>query len=244
MHLPTHDDVLAAAERIAPLVVRTPMLRNAALDAHTGGTILLKPEPLQRTGSFKYRGASNALRRLSPERVASGIVAHSSGNHGQAVACAAAALGARATIFMPADAPRVKVEGTAAWGATIERYDRVHDDRVALTAAFAQRTGATLIPPFEHPDVIAGQGTAALELERDAAGAGLALDDRLVGTGGGGLGAGSALALAGASPATRIWSVEPRDWDDTARSLASGHRESNGGHGSHLCDALLSPQPG
>ncbi len=244
MRLPTHDDVLSAADRIGPFVVRTPMLRNAALDAATGGTILIKPEPLQRTGSFKLRGATNALRRLAPDQLRHGIVAHSSGNHGQAVACAAAALGADATIFMPADAPRVKVEGTAAWGARIERYDRLRDDRAAITAAFAARTGATLIPPFEHPDVIAGQGTAALELAHDAAAAGFALDDFLACTGGGGLVAGSALALHGAAPATRVWAVEPEGWDDTARSLASGTRERNGGQASQLCDALLSPQPG
>lgn len=244
MRLPTHADVLAAADRIAPFIVHTPMLRATALDRQTGGTILVKPEPLQRTGSFKLRGATNAVRSLTPQRLGSGIVAHSSGNHGQAVACAAAAVGARATIFMPADAPQVKVEGTASWGATIRRYDRVRDDRAAMTAAFAEETGAALIPPFEHPDVIAGQGTAALELARDAAAAGLMMDDLLVCTGGGGLVAGSALALEGGSPATRVWAVEPDGWDDTSRSLASGQRERNSGQASHLCDALLSLQPG
>ncbi len=242
--LPTHADVLQAATRIAPHVVRTPMLRNARLDALTGGTILIKPEPLQKTGSFKLRGATNAIRQLDQAALARGVVAHSSGNHGQAVACAAAAVGARATIFMPEDAPRAKVDGTLGWGAEIVRYDRLRDDRAAMTRAFAERTGAALVPPFDHPHVIAGQGTSALELCQDAATAGLAMDALLVCTGGGGLIAGCALALEEVSNATAIWAVEPQGWDDTTRSLASGHRETNPPGGSLLCDSLLSPQPG
>ncbi len=242
MHLPTHADVLAARERIAAHVVRTPTLRHARLDALTGGTILVKAEPLQRTGSFKLRGASNAIRLLDAEARARGIVTHSSGNHGQAVACAAAAVGARATVFMPADAPAIKRAGTEAWGAEIVAYDRAHDDREALSAAFARRTGASLIPPYDHPQVIAGQGTLALELAEDAAAAGLAMDAVLVCTGGGGLVSGCALALEGT--ATQVWAVEPEGSDDTARSLASGQRERNPPGGSTLCDALLSPQPG
>ena len=178
--LPTHDDVLAARVRIAPHVVRTPMLRHRMLDDATGGIILIKPEPLQRTGSFKFRGATNAIRRLSEADRRAGVVTHSSGNHGQAAACAAAAVGARATIFMPADAPRIKVESTRAWGADIIHYDRLTDDREALSQAFATRTGAILVPPFDHEDVIAGQGTLALELAEDAAAAGLTMDAMLV----------------------------------------------------------------
>ena len=242
MPLPTHADVLAARERIAPHVVRTPMLRNARLDALTGGTVLIKAEPLQRTGSFKLRGATNAIRQLDAQARARGIVTHSSGNHGQAVACAAAAVGARATVFMPADAPAIKRAGAEAWGAEIIAYDRARDDREALSAAFAARTGAALVPPFDHPHVMAGQGTLALELAEDAAAAGLAMDDVLVCTGGGGLIAGCALALEGT--ATRVWAVEPEGADDTARSLASGRRERNAPGGSALCDALLAPQPG
>ncbi len=198
--LPTHEDVLAARDRLAGRVVRTPMLRNALLDARTGATVLVKPEPLQRTGSFKLRGATNATLKLSPAQRAAGLVTHSSGNHGQAVACAAAALGLGATVFMPADAPAVKVESTLRWGAEIIHYDRLTEDREALSAAFAARTGATVVPPYEHPDVIAGQGTAALELAEDASAAGLTLDALLVCTGGGGLVGGSALAMEGASP--------------------------------------------
>lgn len=240
--LPTHADVVAARERIAPHIVRTPMLRSARLDALTGATLLVKPEPLQRTGSFKLRGATNAIRQLDAAALGRGVVAHSSGNHGQAVACAAATIGTAATVFMPADAPAIKRAGTASWGAEIIAYDRARDDREALSAAFAQRTGATVVPPFDHPQVIAGQGTLALELAEDAAAAGLALDDLLVGASGGGLIAGCALALEG-SP-TRVWVVEPAGADDTARSLASGRRERNAPGGSGLCDSLLSPQPG
>ncbi len=244
MQLPTPDDVAAAARRIAGRVVRTPMLRNPVLDERSGGAILLKPECLQRTGSFKLRGATHAAMRLEPAQVRGGIVTHSSGNHGQAVACAAAAVGARATVFMPADAPRVKVESTRRWGAEIIPFDRLRDDRAALAAGFAERTGAALVPPFEHPDVIAGQGTLALELAEDAAAAGLTMDAMLVCTGGGGMVAGCALGLAQASPGTAVYAVEPEGADDTVRSLASGRREANPPGGSQLCDALLSASPG
>jgi len=244
MNLPTHDDVQAARARLAGHIVRTPMLRHPLLDQITGGTILLKPEPLQRTGSFKLRGATNALLKLSEADRRAGVVTHSSGNHGQATACAAAAIGAKATVFMPADAPRIKVESTKRWGADVIHYDRVSDDRDALARDFVARTGAVLVPPFEHADVIAGQGTLALELAADAADAGLAMDALLVNTGGGGLVAGCALAIEGASPSTRVFSVEPADWDDTARSLASGTRVANTPGGSTLCDSLLFKMPG
>ena len=241
--LPTPDDVDAAARRLQGRIVHTPMLRNAHLDALTGGVILIKPECLQRTGSFKFRGALNATLQLGPAPSA-GVVAYSSGNHGQALACAAAGLGMAAHVFMPADAPRVKVDSTRRWGAEVIPYDRITDDRAALSAAYAARTGAALIPPFDHPDVIAGQGTLALELAGDAAEAGLTLDTLLVCTGGGGMVAGCALAMERASPGTSIVAVEPEGADDTARSLASGQRETNPPGGSTLCDALLSATPG
>ena len=244
MDLPTYQDVLDASHRIAGRVVRTPMLRNTLLDERSGATVLVKPEPLQRTGSFKFRGATNATLKLTQAQRDAGLVTHSSGNHGQAVACAAAGVGARATVFMPADAPGIKVESTRRWGAEIIHYDRVRDDREALSAGFAARTGASLVPPFDHPDVIAGQGTLALELAEDAAAAGLTLDSLLVCTGGGGLIGGCALAMSGASPGTKVMAVEPEGWDDTGRSLAEGHRVSNPPGGSMLCDALLAPTPG
>jgi threonine dehydratase len=241
---PAPPDVVHAAARIAGHVVRTPMLRNTALDRATGGTILVKPEILQRTGSFKLRGATNALLRLTQEQRAAGIVTYSSGNHGQGIACAAAALGVAATIVMPADAPAIKRDATAAWGANIVTYDRLRDDREAIGQKIQAETGATLIPPYDHPDVIAGQGTLALELAADAKEAGLILDSLLVPAGGGGLVAGCALALAAVSPATKIYAVEPQGWDDTGRSLVSGQRETNDMQGSKLCDALLAPAPG
>jgi threonine dehydratase len=244
MELPSFDDVAAARARLARHIVRTPLLRSPALDALTGGTILLKPEPLQRTGSFKLRGATNAVLQLSPEARRAGVVTHSSGNHGQAVACAAAAEGVKATVFMPADAPRIKQESTAAWGAEIRHYDRVRDDREALSRSFAAATGRTVVPPYDHPHVMAGQGTAALELIEDARAAGLTMDALLVCTGGGGLIAGCALAVEGASPGTEIYCVEPEGWDDTARSLAAGARVRNAAGGSMLCDSLLAAMPG
>ncbi|HYZ63645.1 MAG TPA: threonine/serine dehydratase [Acetobacteraceae bacterium] len=244
MQIPTHEDVVAAAGRLAGHVVRTPMLRNPVLDQITGGTILIKPETLQRTGSFKLRGATNAALQLSERERRAGVVTHSSGNHGQALACAAAQVGAKATIFMPEDAPLVKVESTRRWGAEIVHYDRVRDDRDAMARAHAARTGAALIPPFDHPHVIAGQGTLALELVQDAGAAGLTLDAMLASTGGGGLIAGCALAFEGASPGTEVYAVEPEGADDTVRSLKSGVREGNPPGGSQLCDALLSKMPG
>jgi threonine dehydratase len=220
------------------------MLRNAALDRLTGGAILIKPEVLQRTGSFKLRGATNALRRLPPDQLRRGVVAYSSGNHAQAIACAAHALGAPATIVMPSDAPAIKRAHTQAWGATIIAYDRATEDRGAIAARIVAETGAALIPPFEHPDVIAGQGTLALELAEDAAAAGLTMDSMLVCCGGGGLIAGCALAMADVSPATKLYAVEPEGWDDTARSLRAGERLANDMRGDTLCDALLTPTPG
>lgn len=241
---PTAADVVTAQARLQGHIVRTPLLRNPVLDQVTGGTILLKPECLQRTGSFKLRGATNAVLQLDAAQRRGGVVAHSSGNHGQAVAHAAAAAGIAATIFMPADAPAVKVESTRRWGAEIIHFDRMTEDRQALATAFAARMGATLIPPYDHPHVIAGQGTLALELVADAREAGLALDALLVCTGGGGMVAGCALAVEHAAPRAAVLAVEPEGFDDTARSLRSGRIEGNAPGGSTLCDALLSPSPG
>jgi threonine dehydratase len=244
MNLPSPADVLAARDRLARQIVRTPTLRSPWLDEQTGGTLLIKAEPLQRTGSFKLRGATNALSLLQDGQRTRGVVTYSSGNHGQAIACAAARLGMRATIVMPADAPAIKREATARWGAEIVSYDRKSEDREAIGQAIVAETGACLIPPYDHPDVIAGQGTLGLELTEDAAAWGLTLDSLLVCTGGGGLIAGCALAFEAVSPATRIFAVEPAGSDDTARSLAAGERLANDGTGSGLCDSLLSPMPG
>jgi len=241
---PNAADVQRARLRISPHIVRTPMLRNAALDRLTGGQILIKPEVLQCTGSFKLRGATNALMQLDAAQLARGVVAYSSGNHAQAIACAAHFLSAPATIVMPSDAPAIKRLHTEAWGAKIIQYDRVTEDREEIAKRVVAETGAALIPPYEHPHVIAGQGTLALELAEDAAAAHLAMDAFLVCTGGGGLLAGCALALSDFSPRSKIYSAEPAGWDDTARSLKSGIRERNDMQGSKFCDALLTPTPG
>ena len=244
MQPPSALDVLQAGMRLNGHIVRTPMLRSPVLDEMTGGTVLLKPECLQRTGSFKLRGATNAVLQLDAAQRAAGVVAFSSGNHGQALACAAAMAGVAATVFMPADAPAVKVESTRRWGAEVVLYDRARDDRLALAAAHAARTGAVLVPPYDDPHVIAGQGTLGLELATDALLAGLAMDALLVCTGGGGMVAGCALAMEHASPGTAVLAVEPEGSDDTARSLRSGRIEGNAPGGSTFCDSLLSAAPG
>jgi len=238
---PAFADVLAAAARIAPHIRRTPVMTHPALDAAAGARVYVKPEPLQRTGSFKLRGATNALMLIPEGARASGVVTHSSGNHGQAIACAASMLGMPALIAMPADAPAVKVDATRRWGAEITLFDRHGTDRHALAARLAAERGAAHIPPFDHADVIAGQGTLALELLEDA---GEALDALAVCTGGGGLLAGCALVMAEQAPDAQVWAVEPEGWDDYGRSLRAGARLENDGQGDGLCDALLSKAPG
>ncbi len=233
---PAFADVRAAADRLEGRIRRTPLLRHRALDEAAGCAVWVKPETLQVTGSFKLRGATNALLALRPDSV----VTHSSGNHGQAVACAAAALGIPALVAMPADAPAVKVAATRAWGAEIHPFDRHGVDRDALAAELARGRGALVVPPFDMAEVIAGQGTAVLEAleEMDAP------EHILVCTGGGGLLAGSALAAEAMAPGARLWAVEPEGWDDYGRSLRAGRRLANDGAGDGLCDALLSRMPG
>lgn len=242
--LPNFDDVRAAAARLAGRIIRTPLLRHRVLDDITGATVLVKPEPLQRTGSFKFRGATNATLLMSPQARQGGIATHSSGNHAQGCAAAAHLLGMKATIAMPSDAPAIKVEATRRWGAEVIPFDRHNTDRDALAARLAAERGATLIPPFDHPHVIAGQGTVALELIEDAQAQGLTIDSFAVCTGGGGLTAGCVLAFEALAPNAEAYAVEPEGWDDTARSLAAGRRLAVETPGSGLCDALLSKQPG
>jgi threonine dehydratase len=242
--LPTFQDSLAARARCGDRVRRTPLLRSAMLDRAVGGTVLLKAEPLQHTGSFKLRGAMNAVLSLVEGGHAGGIVAFSSGNHAQATAYAAAAAGLPATIFMPADAPAIKTRATKGWGATVVPFDRVADDREALARAEAERTGAALIPPYDDPRIIAGQGTCGLELAEDAAAMGLAPDALLVPVSGGGLVAGCTLAMEEMAPGCAVYAVEPEGRDDHRRSLLSGERQANGAGGSVLCDGLMSPAPG
>ncbi|GAA4968614.1 threonine dehydratase [Nonomuraea thailandensis] len=218
----TLDDVRDAAARLKGVAHRTPVLRSRTLDGLAGAEVFLKCENLQRVGAFKFRGAYNAVSRLAPERLAKGVAAYSSGNHAQAVALAARELGSSAVIVMPEDTPRSKREATAGYGAEVVTYDRYTGDRVAIGEALAAERGLALIPPYEHPHVIAGQGTAALELIEEAG----ELDGLLVPVGGGGLIAGSATAAKGLLPGARVIGVEPEAGDDTRRSLAAGERVS------------------
>ncbi|MCH8491320.1 MAG: threonine/serine dehydratase [Oceanicaulis sp.] len=242
--LPDFADVRAAAARLAGHAVRTPLLSCPALDVLTGGRVLLKAEPLQRTGSFKFRGAWSAMSKLDAEERARGVVAFSSGNHAQGVAEAARLLGMSATIVMPSDAPGIKQRGVIARGAQLRLYDRDTESREAIAAEISAETGATIIPAFDHPDGIAGQGTAGLEIFETLSEEGLTADRRICGVGGGGLIGGINLAAGALSPETQVWGVEPEGFDDTARSLASGRRESNARRSGSLCDALLSERPG
>jgi threonine dehydratase len=236
--------VRAAAARLAGHARRTPLLGATPLDELTGGRILLKVETLQHVGSFKFRGAYNRLAQLDAAQRRFGVVAFSSGNHAQGVACAARLLGVPATIVMPADAPRVKMRNTLALGAEVVTYDRLRESREQIAARLANERGAVLVPSFDDPDIIAGQGTVGLEIAEQAAELGLALDDVIVCTSGGGLVAGTALAIRALSPATRVWTAEPEGHDDHRRSLASGRRESNAPGTRSICDALLAPEPG
>ncbi|MBU8552397.1 threo-3-hydroxy-L-aspartate ammonia-lyase [Streptomyces rochei] len=216
----TFVDVRDAAARLDGVAHRTPVLTSRALDALVGAETFVKCENFQRVGAFKFRGAYNAASRLSAGQLAKGITAYSSGNHAQAVALAARELGTTAVVLMPEDAPRAKREATAGYGAEIVTYDRYTQDRTALGEALAEERGLALIPPYDHPHVIAGQGTAALELLEETG----PLDALVVPVGGGGLIAGSATAAKALHPGIRVIGVEPEAGDDTKRSLDSGAR--------------------
>ncbi len=241
MKLPTYSDVLEAAEAVRGHVTRTPLLRSVELDRETGAEIYVKPECLQLTGAFKLRGAFNRLTRLTDDENKAGIVAYSSGNHGQAVAYAAKTLGIHAAIVMPDNAPAIKIEKTRSHGAEIILYDPLSEVREVLGAKLASERGAILVPSYEDFYVIAGQGTSALEVVEDAP----SLDAYLVPAGGGGLIAGSALVFAERSPKTALMTVEPEGRDDHALSLKAGKRT---GHAPNpaptICDALLPEIPG
>jgi threonine dehydratase len=242
--LPTAADVDEAARRLAGVALRTPLLTSAALDAMTGGRVFLKAETLQRTGSFKFRGAYNKLAAIPPERRAGGVVAFSSGNHAQGVAAAARLLGMRCVIVMPRDAPRAKRERTAALGAEIVLYDRAHDDREAIAADIAARRGAVLVPPYDDALIIAGQGTAGREIVEDLGALGLVPDVVIITASGGGLTAGIALAIKARVPTAMLYTAEPQGFDDHARSFRSGQREQNAALTGTICDALMARMPG
>jgi threonine dehydratase len=236
-------DVRRAAERLSGLIVNTPLMESPELNNRFGARIFFKPETLQRTGSFKFRGAYNKISSLSEEERARGVVAFSSGNHAQGVAASAAMFGIKAVIAMPVDAPAVKIGNVRRMGAEVVPFDRFRDDRMAVVRPWIER-GMVLVPPFDDPAIIAGQGTIGLELMAQAKDCGVNLDAVVVPCGGGGLISGVSLAVKDASPDTAVWAVEPEHFDDTRRSLAKGARVPNEPGYSSICDAILTAEPG
>ncbi|HWL70757.1 MAG TPA: threonine/serine dehydratase [Geminicoccus sp.] len=234
------DQIQAAAASLDGLAVRTPLLESPLLNARLGGRLLVKAECLQRTGSFKFRGAYNAVTAAGGKPV----VAFSSGNHAQGVAHAAQILGVPATIIMPADAPRTKLDNTRAYGATVVTYDRWNEDREAIGAGIARDQGAVLVRPYDDPRVMAGQGTVGLEIAGDCLARDIRPDCVLVPASGGGLAAGVATAIQASLPATAIMTAEPAGFDDHARSLAAGERTVRPEGGTTICDALMAKIPG
>ena len=242
--LPTAADVAAAARTLAGIAVRTPLISSPVLDERLGARVFLKAETMQRMGAFKFRGAYNKLSSIPAGRRAGGVVAFSSGNHAQGVAAAARLLNMPAVIVMPADAPRPKRERTAALGAEVVLYDRDKEDREAIARRIAGERDAVLVPPYDDPLIIAGQGTLGREIVEDLARQNLKPDIVVIGASGGGLAAGTALAIKDAAPATEIFTAEPDGFDDTARSFRSGRREANPRMSGTICDALMSNTPG
>ena len=237
-------DIEAAAARLEGWAVKTPLVESPALNARLGLRVLLKCETLQRVGAFKFRGAFNRLVQLTPEEKVRGVVAFSSGNHAQGVALAAKLLGIPALIVMPSDAPRVKAEATAGYGAEVRFYDRLTESREKISAAIAAERGAVLVPAFDDPHIIAGQGTAGLELVTQARALGAELGTVMAPCSGGGLLAGTALAVKALSPATALMGAEPEGYDDTLKSLQAGERRPMTLTRRTLCDALETPCPG
>jgi threonine dehydratase len=237
-------DIDAAARVLAPYAVRTPLLSSPVLNERVGTRVFLKPEMLQRTGSFKFRGAFNKLSSIPQSARGGGVVAFSSGNHAQGVAAAAKILNMRATIVMPADSPLLKRERTKSYGAEVVLYDRDNEDREAIANGIAAKHGATLVRPYDDPFVIAGQGTAGREIAEDMAALGIAPDIVIAPVSGGGLIAGVATAIKARFPQASVMSAEPEAFDDHARSLRAGKREAHDNKGRTICDALMAAMPG
>lgn len=237
-------DIERAAERLQGISVRTPILQSFELNQVSAGKVLIKPECLQVTGSFKIRGAYNRLSQLTPEQASHGVVAWSSGNHAQGVAAAGAMLKIRTTIVMPEDAPRAKLENTKRLGGEVVTYDRYTGDRELIAKTIAAERNAALVPSYDHEHIIAGQGTVGLELAEDSLAIGLPPDQVLIPCGGGGLSSGTALALKSRLPKVDVYAVEPADFDDTARSFAAGERLRVDDAARSICDALQTPMPG
>ena len=239
-----YEDVAQAADRIRDLVLETPLIEAHALSEAIKGQFFVKCENLQRTGSFKLRGAMNSLASLSDEDRARGVVAYSSGNHAQGVAAAARHFGVAATIIMPEDAPAIKKANTLALGAKVVTYDRYSESREDLGHQIQAETGAVLVPPYDFAPTIAGQGTSGMEVINQLRARGLSLDLAIICCGGGGLAAGSALALTTSFPDAQVWAAEPDSHDDTARSLLSGSHVHNDPEARSICDAIVTPTPG
>ena len=237
-------DVLEAAERIRGVACLTPLLESPALNDRTGARLLLKCEMFQPVGAFKIRGAWNRMSRLSAGERTRGVLGFSSGNHAQAVAFAARRLGVAATIVMPSDAPAIKIARTRGHGADVVLYDRNREDREGIASDLLERTGAVLIPPFDEPHGVAGQGTVGLEVVRQCRERGVRPDAAVAPCSGGGLVSGLAIALHDAWPDTAVHAVEPEGFDDTRLSLLSGRRETNAPGASSICDALVVASPG
>lgn len=236
--------IRAAAQRLDGVVRRTPLLSSPFLDEIAGRRVWIKPECLQHTGSFKFRGGYAALSALDPDTRTRGVLAFSSGNHAQGVALAARMHGASAVIVMPADAPQLKIDNTRALGAEVVTYDRTAENREEIGAALANERGLTLVRPYDEPQVIAGQGTTGLEIAEQAAELGITSADVIVCCGGGGLSSGIALALEADAPGLRVRPAEPEGFDDVARSLRSGGIERNNAPSGSICDAIVTPEPG
>ncbi|MGV1916566.1 threonine/serine dehydratase [uncultured Agrobacterium sp.] len=234
----------AARQRMNGEAIRTPLMSSPFLDEIAGRKVLVKPECLQRTGSFKFRGGWSAVSALEPEVRKRGVIAFSSGNHAQGVALAASLHGVPAVIIMPRDAPKIKIENTKAYGAEVVLYDRANEDRDAIGATLSEERGLTLIRPYDEPLVIAGQGTVGLEIAEQAQEAGIEKAEVLVCCGGGGLTSGVALALEAKALGLKVRTAEPEHFDDVARSLASGKIERNVALSGSICDAIITPQPG
>jgi threonine dehydratase len=240
----TIADIRNAAARLKDVVVRTPLISSPVLDDMAGGRVLIKAENLQRTGSFKIRGAYNMLSQLGADDAARGVIAFSSGNHAQAVAAAGTMLGIETTIVMPEDAPRIKIENTRRLGGNTILYDRYTEDREAIARSLAAERDCPVVPAYDHEHIVAGQGTAGLEIVAQCEELGITPDQVLVNCSGGGLTAGIAIAVRAMMPGVRIYPVEPAGFDDTTRSLQSGSRESNSPDARSICDALQTPTPG
>jgi len=244
MHTASYQGVRDAARQLLGHAVRTPLIESPALNARVGGRVLIKVETLQRAGAFKFRGAWNRISRLTPDEVTRGVVAYSSGNHAQAVACAARMMETSAVIVMPTDSPKVKVEGVIAFGGEVRTYDRYSESREAIGEEIARTRGSILVRPFDDPFVIEGQGTIGLEIMEDVEAQDLRLDQLVCGASGGGMIAGINLAMAALSPETPVIAVEPRDYNDMQLSIAADERLTHAPAPGTICDSLMTDRPG